>query len=274
MKLYHVTFMNRLRLIRKDGIYPRRRKTNVGVPPRGAAKEKRGFVFLSDYDSVFQWLRKFRDLVVVDPLRPDLGPDAPVVLRINLEGLEIMTKDKILPHRIEVWDGVKWFPIRQADLEFLEDLGEMALSQNTVVPSLRPLKKAFRVALRFAQSKLKKAPFLYEGVEKTARPGVQEEIRKFRELSMEERSQIPLWAWLLGAGTPPFKMTKVEAAYVEESPYESNCANCRHAYTQHTSGVMICNWMRGEIKPEAWCRVWKSPMDADEYRTYLESYED
>jgi len=119
-------------------------------------------------------------------------------------------------------------------------------------------------------AKREPGPFLYAGAGAKAPRAVQEAIQEYRALPEDERVETPLLYWLLGDGTPPFKMTKVEAGYIDDSPYNQNCGNCTHAYTHVTSGIAICDQMRGVIEPQAWCRVWSEPDDPEEYREYQE----
>ena len=88
--------------------------------------------------------------------------------------------------------------------------------------------------------------------------GVQQAIAEFSKLPAEERAEKPLLWWLLGASTPAYKMAPDEAAYVSPSTVTGQtCGNCSHAYKHITSGKLLCDQMRGNIVPEAWCRFWE-----------------
>ena len=117
-----------------------------------------------------------------------------------------------------------------------------------------------------------KAPYLYPDADAEDMPvEVQDAIQRFRELPEKERAGRPLLWWLLGKkGTPPYKKSKIEAAYAPESPYEQTCENCIHAYQHVVTGVLICDQMRGAIQPAAWCQLWDPPGDKTEYAEYQE----
>lgn len=73
------------------------------------------------------------------------------------------------------------------------------------------------------------------------------------------KENVPLLYWLLGSGTPPYKMTREESDYVDVSPVPTQqCANCVFAYQHVTSGNFICSQIRGRISPPGWCRLWRS----------------
>lgn len=129
---------------------------------------------------------------------------------------------------------------------------------------------ASRVAT-FYMASLQAGPYLYPEAGSGASSGVLRDLEELRKLPVEERGQSPAWVHLLGPeGTPPYKMTKLEVAYTDESPYQQNCANCIRSYTHNTTGVSICDWMRGVVDPKGWCRVWKEPMPREEYEAYQE----
>lgn len=99
----------------------------------------------------------------------------------------------------------------------------------------------------------------YPNAGEDAQPGVKKEIEKFRKLPPEERSKQPLLYWLLGEGTPDFKMAKKDALYTDKTKVPSQkCSNCMFAYTKVVTSESICSQISGKIKPEAWCRLWRS----------------
>lgn len=97
---------------------------------------------------------------------------------------------------------------------------------------------------------------LYPDAGENAAPGVQQEIDKFRAQPEEERDK-PLLYHLLGEGTPDFKMSKADAEYQEEPNGDQKCANCNFAYKKVAEERYICSQIEGDIKPEAWCKLWK-----------------
>ena len=91
-----------------------------------------------------------------------------------------------------------------------------------------------------------------------AQPEVQRAVRRFRSLPVAQQERVPLLYWLLGSGTPPYKMAPEDANYVDpgENP-EQTCANCAHAWQNPGTGIMICAMIEGPIAPAAWCRFWE-----------------
>lgn len=99
-----------------------------------------------------------------------------------------------------------------------------------------------------------------------ALPGVQKEIVKFREMIPEERAEAgPLLYYLLGGGTPAYKMAPEDAEYEEGTP-EENCANCRFLYQAmgHGDKHFICSQIRGQVRQEDRCRLWNPAEIADD----------
>lgn len=90
-----------------------------------------------------------------------------------------------------------------------------------------------------------------------AQPEVKKAVERWRSLPEEERARIPLLYWLLGSGTPPYKMDKADAEYQEGPKGKQKCGNCLFAYQNATNGRFICSQVRGHIEPRAWCRLWK-----------------
>ncbi len=107
------------------------------------------------------------------------------------------------------------------------------------------------------------AEYAYPGAGKDAHPGVKEAIKEFKELPDEEKGEQPLLYWLLGTGTPEYKMGKQESDYAEETPVRSQTyVNCEYAYTKTItieSGDPdhICSQITGRIHAEGWCRLWE-----------------
>jgi hypothetical protein len=116
----------------------------------------------------------------------------------------------------------------------------------------------------------KRDAFKYLLAGRGAPVGVQTAISAFRRLPFVVRAATPLLWWLMPDGTPPYKFSKVEAAYQPYPQGEQQCSNCRSAYQHVTSGHCICDQMRGTILPEAWCRVWRPPFQPGFYVRYQE----
>ncbi len=97
----------------------------------------------------------------------------------------------------------------------------------------------------------------YPSAGENAPPEVKRAIAKFRRLPIAQKESVPLLYWLLGSGTPDYKMSKEDAEYVDQSEIDfQNCANCISAFQHVTSGEFICDQMEGEIQGEAWCKLW------------------
>jgi len=109
--------------------------------------------------------------------------------------------------------------------------------------------------------RLLREQYLYSDVEKYAKPQpeVEAAIKRFRALPEEQKAKTPLLYWLLGAGTPPYKMSKEDSKYSDISPHADRvCANCEFQYIKTANGHYICSQISGRIRPEGWCKLWKS----------------
>lgn len=99
-----------------------------------------------------------------------------------------------------------------------------------------------------------------------APPEVAEAVSRFRGLPDEERERIPLLYWILGSGTPPYKMAKDDARYTDRSAdTDTVCANCEYMYTKTATVVdpdseplHICSQVTGSVRPMGWCRLWEA----------------
>ncbi len=108
---------------------------------------------------------------------------------------------------------------------------------------------------------------LYPGAGTRSQPEVQQAIQRYRQLPAEQRAQVPLLYWLLGDGTPPYKMSKEDSEYTEESEVEEQtCANCQYIYQANGHGDQgfICSQIRGEIAPAGWCNRWRKGTGAED----------
>ena len=87
---------------------------------------------------------------------------------------------------------------------------------------------------------------------------VQKAISQFRRLPIEERRKKPLLYWLLGSGTPPYKMTKKGSNYIGKPYRGQKCGNCRFTFQRYVNDELICSQIQGNIELEHWCRLWAS----------------
>lgn len=97
----------------------------------------------------------------------------------------------------------------------------------------------------------------YDEVGSKAQPEIQQALTRFRRLPLAKRRSQPVLYWLLGEGTPAFKMAQEDAAYQETSKGKQKCANCEFAYKKVVRDQFICSQIRDDIKPGAWCRLWE-----------------
>lgn len=107
---------------------------------------------------------------------------------------------------------------------------------------------------------------LYPEAGKNAPDSVKAAIEEFRNLSPEERAKTPLLYWLLGEGTPNYKMSKKDSRYVDVSQVKGQaCGNCKSLYKRVTNGKYVCSQINeigspseGKISISGWCNFWKS----------------
>jgi len=109
--------------------------------------------------------------------------------------------------------------------------------------------------------------FEYKAVDERAepQPEVKEAVKRFREMDPEERDTNILLYWLLGSGTPPYKMSQEDAKYSDDAgTAETACANCEFFYQKVPTGEYICSQIRGKVRPEGWCNQWKLADNIDD----------
>jgi len=100
--------------------------------------------------------------------------------------------------------------------------------------------------------------FIYPEAGVNANKYIRKAISDFRKLPKEKRAKKPLLYWLLGSGTPPYKMSKKESNYIGKSVRGMNCGNCRYTFRRHVNDELICSQIRGNIELDHWCRLWVS----------------
>lgn len=99
--------------------------------------------------------------------------------------------------------------------------------------------------------------FDYAGMGTTAPAGVRREIAHFRKKPEAERRAQPLLYFLLGRGTPAYKMEPADTGYVDRSAVEGQrCGNCEFAYKKMSDQTFICSQIRGRIQLAGWCNQW------------------
>lgn len=98
--------------------------------------------------------------------------------------------------------------------------------------------------------------YLYPKAGINANPNVQKAIEQFRNLPDDVKKNKPLLYWLLGSGTPPYKMSKKDSSY-QGKPYRGqNCGNCRFTFMRFLNKELICSQIQGNIELDHWCKLW------------------
>lgn len=119
------------------------------------------------------------------------------------------------------------------------------------------LKKIFEDEIKKAL-KEEKTKLSYPDAGQNAPREVKKAIERFMSMSSEERETDILLYWLLGSGTPEYKMSKKDSGYVDRSKEpETVCTNCEYLYEKVGTGEYICSQIRGKVQPEGWCKYWK-----------------
>lgn len=119
-----------------------------------------------------------------------------------------------------------------------------------------PTRRAIRKLLNEAQDDQGQQ---YPDAGDDAQPEVQEAIKRYNEMSPEERGKEPLLYWLLGSGTPPYKDSREATEYTDKSEVEGQtCGNCSFMYFRTATQQFICSQIRGVIQPGGWSNRWEA----------------
>jgi hypothetical protein len=81
-------------------------------------------------------------------------------------------------------------------------------------------------------------------------------IEAFQKEPKELRDKKPLLYYILGSGTPPYKMSKKDSKYVDNGIGKQNCGNCIFTFQNTLNKTYICSQIRGTIKLAGWCKLW------------------
>ena len=100
--------------------------------------------------------------------------------------------------------------------------------------------------------------YVYPKAGINANPYVKKAIREFRKLPNEVKEQKPLLYWLLGSGTPPYKMSKKDSKYQGKSYRGQNCGNCRFTFMRWVNKELICSQIQGNVELDHWCKLWET----------------
>jgi hypothetical protein len=82
-------------------------------------------------------------------------------------------------------------------------------------------------------------------------------IEEFMKLPENVRANKPLLYYVLGSGTPPYKMSKKDSKYVDVAKGRQKCSNCIFTYIKYVDNKPICSQIRGTIALGGWCKLWK-----------------
>ena len=97
----------------------------------------------------------------------------------------------------------------------------------------------------------------YQEAYNKAPEGTKRMIEAFEKEPKELKAKKPLLYYILGSGTPPYKMGKKESAYVEKASGRQNCGNCIFAFKSVVKKTVICSQIRGTVKLAGWCKLWE-----------------
>ena len=81
-------------------------------------------------------------------------------------------------------------------------------------------------------------------------------IESFQRETKALRDKKPLLYYILGSGTPPYKMSKEDSKYVDTASGKQNCGNCIFTFQNYVKKTYICSQIRGTIKLGGWCKLW------------------
>lgn len=98
--------------------------------------------------------------------------------------------------------------------------------------------------------------YLYPKAGINANKYIKQAIEEFRRLPNKKKQNKPLLYWLLGSGTPPYKMSKKDSKYKRNSYRGQNCGNCRFTFMRVLNKELICSQIEGNIELNHWCKLW------------------
>ena len=98
--------------------------------------------------------------------------------------------------------------------------------------------------------------YLYPKAGINANKHIKQAIEEFRRLPNKEKQNKPLLYWLLGSGTPPYKMSKKDSKYKRNSYRGQNCGNCRFTFMRWVNKELVCSQIQGNVELDHWCKLW------------------
>lgn len=100
--------------------------------------------------------------------------------------------------------------------------------------------------------------FIFPNAGEKAQAEVKKAIARFRKLPESVRGKTSLWGWLLGEGTPDYKIAQPDVKYTDKSQTKGQyCGNCARIYDARSSGSAICDIATGDIKEGGECDRWE-----------------
>ena len=97
----------------------------------------------------------------------------------------------------------------------------------------------------------------YPNAGNKAQPEVKEAVERFKKLPEAEREKSPLLFWLLGEGTPNYKVSAKDSEYADISTDKGKtCSNCEWYYVKIANNKGICSKIKPYVKPAGWCNLW------------------
>ena len=103
--------------------------------------------------------------------------------------------------------------------------------------------------------------YLYPKAGANANSYIKQAIEQFRRLPNKQKENKPLLYWLLGSGTPPYKMSKKDSRYQGKPFRGQNCGNCRFTFMRWTNKELICSQIEGNVELDHWCKLWMNSDD-------------
>lgn len=99
----------------------------------------------------------------------------------------------------------------------------------------------------------------YKEALKDAPVWIKQAYVEFEKLSEKEKKKTPFLYFVLGKGkgTPPFKMSKRDSDYKDETSNPNFiCGNCIFYYYNVVKKIGICSQIRGTVDYDGICRLW------------------
>lgn len=96
----------------------------------------------------------------------------------------------------------------------------------------------------------------YRGAVERSPKWIRVSFKVFLQLPDRFVLNTPFLYFVLGQGTPAFKMEKNTADYGLSKVNGQSCGNCIYSYKNIVEEKNICSQVRGEIHARKWCKLW------------------